>query len=49
MAEWSRTQEFSQALITKKEYDEFGAEVSSSCLGVAFSESTLALSSLTFF
>ena len=28
MAEWSRTEEFAKALITKGEYEEFGGEVS---------------------
>lgn len=28
MAEWSRTEEFGKALITKGEYEEFGGEVS---------------------
>lgn len=40
MAEWSRSQEFRQALITKKDYEEFGAEVSSSCLSVSSLETS---------
>jgi hypothetical protein len=28
MSEWSRTEEFGRALITKRDYEEFGGEVS---------------------